>query len=55
MVYCVVEWCGAVLPEEPHTSSREWQEKQLELMLKQRQNPIQGISSHWDYENNRWK
>jgi len=39
----------------PHTMTREWQIAQLELMLKQRQNPISGIASHWDYENNRWK
>lgn len=44
-----------VLPPLPHTVTREWQEKQLELMLKQRQNPIQGIASHWDYDNKRWK
>jgi len=45
----------AVLPPLPRTITREWQEKQLELMLKQRQNPVMGLSSHWDYENNRWK
>lgn len=44
-----------VMPEMPHTITREWQEKQLENMIKQRQGPIGGVSSHWDYENNRWK
>jgi len=39
----------------PHTITREWQVAQLELMLKQQQNPIQGLASHWDYDNNRWK
>lgn len=43
------------MPEMPHTITKEWQEKQLEHMIKQRQGPIDGVSSHWDYENNRWK
>jgi len=50
-----VLWYGAVLPGMPHTINREWQEAQLELMLKQRQNPVQGLSSNWDYDNKRWK
>jgi len=44
-----------VLPELPHTITREWQEKQLELLIKQGQGAVTGLSSHWDYENNRWK
>jgi cytochrome c oxidase subunit 4 len=44
-----------VLPEMPHTITREWQEKQLELLVKQRQGAVTGISSRWDYDNNRWK
>lgn len=44
-----------LLPEMPHSITREWQEKQLELMVKQRQGPVGGVSSHWDYEKNEWK
>jgi cytochrome c oxidase subunit 4 len=44
-----------VLQPLPRTINDEWQEKQLELMLKQRQNAVIGVGSKWDYENNRWK
>jgi len=44
-----------VLPPLPHTITKEWQEKQLENMIRQRQGAVEGISSHWDYENNDWK
>lgn len=44
-----------VLQPLPRTINDEWQAKQLELMLKQRQNAVIGVGSHWDYENNRWK
>lgn len=44
-----------VLSPLPETITREWQEKQLENMVKQRQGPVEGVSSRWDYENNRWK
>jgi len=44
-----------VLPPLPHTITKEWQEKQLENMIRQRQGPVEGISSHWDYEKNDWK
>jgi cytochrome c oxidase subunit 4 len=39
----------------PETITREWQVAQLELMVKQRQGAVDGVSSNWDYENNRWK
>lgn len=44
-----------VLPPLPETITKEWQEKQLERMVKERQGAIEGVSSRWDYENNRWK
>jgi len=44
-----------VLPPLPHTITREWQEKQLENMVKQRQGAVEGAASHWDYENKKWK
>jgi len=44
-----------VLPPLPHTITAEWQEKQLENMIRQRQGAVEGISSHWDYEKNDWK
>jgi len=45
-----------VYPKElPRTITREWQEKELENMVRQRQGPIEGISSHWDYEKGEWK
>jgi cytochrome c oxidase subunit 4 len=44
-----------VLPPLPETITAEWQEKQLEHMIRQRQGPVDGISSLWDYEKNTWK
>jgi len=39
----------------PESTSMENRIKQLETYLRLRVNPIEGISSKWDYENNRWK
>lgn len=44
-----------VLPEMPETINKDWQEKQLEKNIRERQGPIDGISSHWDYDKNTWK
>jgi cytochrome c oxidase subunit 4 len=44
-----------VLPPLPETITAEWQEKQLEKMIRQRQGAVEGISSKWDYEKNDWK
>jgi len=44
-----------VLPPLPETITKEWQEKQLENMIRQRQGAVEGISSNWDYEKNDWK
>jgi cytochrome c oxidase subunit 4 len=44
-----------VLPPMPETITKEWKDAQLELMVKQRQGHVEGVSSRWDYENNRWK
>jgi len=39
----------------PESTSMEWRKKQRDWMVKWRANPIEGISSKWDYDNNRWK
>jgi cytochrome c oxidase subunit 4 len=44
-----------VMSPLPETITKEWQVAQLELMIKQRQGHVEGVSSRWDYENNRWK
>ncbi|XP_060110518.1 cytochrome c oxidase subunit 4 isoform 1, mitochondrial [Heteronotia binoei] len=44
-----------VLGEIPHTFSDEWLAMQTKRMLDMRVNPIEGISSKWDYEKNEWK
>ncbi|XP_018593119.1 cytochrome c oxidase subunit 4 isoform 2, mitochondrial [Scleropages formosus] len=44
-----------VFPPRPRTFEDEWQAKQVKRMLDMRINPIEGVSSKWDYEKNRWK
>ncbi|XP_058500254.1 cytochrome c oxidase subunit 4 isoform 2, mitochondrial [Solea solea] len=44
-----------VFPKPPRTFDDEWQAKQLQRMLDMRMNPIEGISSKWDYEKGQWK
>lgn len=44
-----------VLPPYPHTMSDEWKAMQTKKMLDMKVNPIQGMSSKWDYEKNEWK
>ncbi|KAG1683581.1 Cytochrome c oxidase subunit 4 isoform 2, mitochondrial [Nymphon striatum] len=39
----------------PSTFSPEAKQKQLEYMIKARVDPIEGISSKWDYEKGQWK
>ncbi|XP_047520434.1 cytochrome c oxidase subunit 4 isoform 1, mitochondrial-like [Pieris napi] len=39
----------------PESFSEESQKAQLRRMLDLKVNPIDGMSSKWDYENNRWK
>jgi len=39
----------------PDSFSEESQKAQLRRMLDARMNPIEGISSEWDYEKNDWK
>nr|XP_033796914.1 cytochrome c oxidase subunit 4 isoform 1, mitochondrial [Geotrypetes seraphini] len=39
----------------PHTFSEEWVAMQTKRMLDMRMNPVQGLSSKWDYEKNEWK
>jgi len=44
-----------VLPPLPETITQEWQEKQVEYMVRQRQGAVEGVASHWDYEKGAWK
>ncbi|XP_046666047.1 cytochrome c oxidase subunit 4 isoform 1, mitochondrial-like [Homalodisca vitripennis] len=45
-----------VYPKElPPTFSEERQQAQLQRMIDISVNPVEGISSHWDYEKNDWK
>jgi len=44
-----------VYPPMPESTSPEWKRKQLEYMIKIRVDPIEGLSSKWDYEKNQWK
>ncbi|CAH1778614.1 unnamed protein product [Owenia fusiformis] len=39
----------------PETITPEYQQKNLERMIAQRQGIVEGVASKWDYENNRWK
>nr|AER27812.1 cytochrome c oxidase polypeptide IV [Antheraea yamamai] len=39
----------------PITFDEEHQKAQLKRMLDLKVNPVDGLSSKWDYENNRWK
>ncbi|XP_003742443.1 cytochrome c oxidase subunit 4 isoform 1, mitochondrial [Galendromus occidentalis] len=44
-----------VLPPLPESCSEESKQAQLKRMIEIRANPVEGIASKWDYENNRWK
>ncbi|GAB1599256.1 cytochrome c oxidase subunit 4 isoform 1, mitochondrial-like [Argonauta hians] len=44
-----------VYPPIPSTINQEWQDAMLERMIAQRVNPVEGVSSHFDYEAGRWK
>ncbi|XP_030381258.1 cytochrome c oxidase subunit 4 isoform 1, mitochondrial-like [Scaptodrosophila lebanonensis] len=44
-----------VYDELPVTFDEEHQKAQLKRMLDLEVNPITGLSSKWDYENNKWK
>jgi len=39
----------------PESTSLEWRKKQRDWMVMWKVNPIEGISSKYDYENNKWK
>ncbi|XP_049880226.1 cytochrome c oxidase subunit 4 isoform 1, mitochondrial-like [Pectinophora gossypiella] len=39
----------------PESLSEERQKAQLKRMLDLKVNPVDGLASNWDYENNRWK
>jgi len=44
-----------VYPPIPHTITEEWKKDSVELMVRQRQGHVEGVSSLWDYEKNEWK
>lgn len=44
-----------VYSEMPESTKMENQRKQLRRFLDLRTDPIDGVSSKWDYENDRWK
>eukprot|EP00088_Acartia_fossae_P051764 TRINITY_DN581_c0_g2_i1.p1 TRINITY_DN581_c0_g2~~TRINITY_DN581_c0_g2_i1.p1 ORF type:complete len:188 (-),score=74.79 TRINITY_DN581_c0_g2_i1:221-784(-) len=50
-------WLKAVVYEElPHTiTDEEYQKAQLKRMIDLRVNPIEGLTSKYDYEKGRWK
>ncbi len=45
----------SVFPKIPVTITKEWQEAEVISMITQRAGAIEGISSHYDYENQKWK
>lgn len=49
-------WMAAcVYTDHPETLTESRKKEQLKRMLLLNVNPIHGISSKWDFENNRWK
>lgn len=44
-----------VYDPDPITFDEAHQKAQLKRMLELNMNPVMGISSKWDFENNRWK
>merc|ERR1711976_605128 len=57
---CITAWIMVFLkkyvyPTLPPTFTKEWREAQVEMMIKQRQGPVEGVASKWDYEKNEWK
>ncbi|XP_076024067.1 cytochrome c oxidase subunit 4 isoform 2, mitochondrial [Genypterus blacodes] len=52
----VVCWQSVyVYPPRPRTFEDDWKAKQLKRMLDMRVNPVEGLSSKWDYEKGQWK
>jgi len=52
-IYAFMKKC--VYGPMPASTTEEAKQAQLERMIALRVNPISGVASKWDYENNRWK
>ncbi|XP_005806268.1 cytochrome c oxidase subunit 4 isoform 2, mitochondrial-like [Xiphophorus maculatus] len=44
-----------VYPPRPRTLEDDWKARQLQRMLDMRINPVEGLSSKWDYDKGQWK
>lgn len=44
-----------VYPTLPSTITEEWKQDQAKNMILQRQGPVDGLASKFDYDNNKWK
>ncbi|KAM7100453.1 LOW QUALITY PROTEIN: cytochrome c oxidase subunit 4 isoform 1, mitochondrial [Ciconia maguari] len=53
--WSILIWQHYMLRPIPHTFSDEWLSMQTKRMLDMRVNPVEGISSQWDFEKNEWK
>lgn len=53
---CVYYWQAQhVFPKRPRTFEDDYKARQLKRQLDMRVNPIEGISSQWDYAKGQWK
>lgn len=50
-----VDFYFSVYPPMPCTMTPEHQSKMLETMIHLRVDPVTGLTSKYDYANNRWK
>jgi len=53
--YRAIIFIFSVYKEYPESFSLENRQAQLKRMIDLRMNPVEGVSSTWDYEKNEWK
>lgn len=54
--FAMIAFCKQfILPKPPSTNSDEWVQASIKKQLQLHSNPITGLGSKWDYENNCWK